>query len=262
MDVPPRHNLLTIVSIAVVACAAADVVHEALGHGLASWLVGDPILSLSTVALQNATPNRLVAACGTTANVIVGALALFVLRRARGFTPWSYFLWLVGAFNLFNSGYLAASALLGNGDWAAVIAGLAPPAAWRAGLGLAGLAAYVIAVRWAASTMFTFVDRGEVAAGDLRRLTLPAYLASGVLMTVASVFNPISPSLILLSGVGASFGLNCGLLFVPGMTGSRRHGAESANRALSLSLLWAGLAVVTVATFVAVLGRGIRFAAR
>ena len=254
----PHPNLLTVISIAVVACAAADMVHEAVGHGIASWLVGDRILSISTVGIQNVTANRFVAACGTSANVIVGALSFLFLRRANRFASSVYFLWLFGAFNLFNSGYLIASALLSNGDWAAVIVGLTPPALWRIVLALAGVVLYTLAIRWTVDVMLAFVERGEVAPRDLRLLVLPAYAAGGVLMTAASVLNPISPSLILISGVGASFGLNCGFLFLPGMIDSRTRSRTLAGRPVPFSLFWFGLALVTALAFVAVLGPGIR----
>lgn len=123
----------------------------------------------------------------------------------RRFTPSAYFLWIFGAYNLLNSGYLVASAVLNSSDWANVIAGLSPPWLWRCVLGLAGATLYVLAIRWTASSMLGLVNRGEVALVDLQRLVLPAYLTAGAVMTIASVFNPISPTLILLSGAGASF---------------------------------------------------------
>lgn len=139
---PGRPNLLTLVSVAVVAVVAADMVHETLGHGLASWLLGDRVLSIPTVALQNADFNRFVASAGTLANCIVGAISLSFLSRAGSFSSFSYFLWLFGAFNLFNSCYFIASAALNSSDWTNVIAGLSPPLLWRVVLGLAGVAAY------------------------------------------------------------------------------------------------------------------------
>jgi len=242
---------LTVVSIAIVACAAADMVHEALGHGTASWLAGDPILSISTVAMQNLTPNRLVAACGTSANLVVGVLSFLFLRRATTFTPWVCFLWLFGAFNLLNCGYLAFSALSGSGDWAVVIAGLEPAILWRIILALAGAALYVLAIRWTAHGLLRFVENGDVALRDVRRLVVAAYIAGGALMTAASVLNPIGPSLILMSGVGASFGLNFGLLFVPGIVAARPRNRTGAGRSMPFSLLWLCLALVVAAAFIA-----------
>jgi hypothetical protein len=164
---PSRPNLLTVASIGAIACVAADMVHEALGHGTASWLTGDRILSLSTVAIQNATASRFVSAAGTSANCIVGLLSLLVLRRIRQLTSLAYFLWIFGAYNLLNSGYLVTSAILNSGDWANVIAGLSPPWLWRCVLGLAGATLYVLAVRWTARSMGDLVSRGEVALADL-----------------------------------------------------------------------------------------------
>jgi hypothetical protein len=105
-----RLNVFTLAAIGALACIAADTVHEAVGHGTASLLMSDPILSLSTVAIQYASPSRFVSAAGTTANLTVGVLSLLLLRRIRQLTPSSYFLWVFGAFNLFNVGYLIASA--------------------------------------------------------------------------------------------------------------------------------------------------------
>src|SRR5581483_11888645 len=159
-----------------------------------------------------------------------------------------------------NTGYLVASAVLNNGDWANVIAGLSPPWLWRCALGLAGATLYVLAVRWTASCMSDLVDRGEVALPDLQRLVVPAYVTSGALMTFASVFNPISPSLILLSGAGVSFGLNSGVLFIPGIVAAATaHSQTRASRPLQFNFLWFALAIVIAAVFIGVLGPGIRF---
>jgi hypothetical protein len=256
---PSRPSLLTLASIGAIACVAADMVHEALGHGTASWVTGNRILSLSTVAIQNATASRLVSAAGTSANCIMGALSFLALRRVRRFTPWAYFLWVFGAYNLLNSGYLVVSAILNSGDWANVITGLFPQWPWRCGLGLAGATLYVLALRWTASYLSELVNRGEVASGDLRRLVLPAYLAGGAVMTIASIFNPISPSLILLSGAGASFGLNSGLLFLPGMVAGNARSQTLVTRPMPLSFFWLALGLVVSGIFIGVLGPGIHF---
>jgi hypothetical protein len=235
------------------------MVHEALGHGTASWLTGDRILSLSTVAIQNATASRFVSAAGTSANCIVGVLSILVLRHMRQLTSWTYFLWIFGSYNLLNSGYLVVSAILNNGDWANVIVGLSPPWLWRCVLGLAGTILYVLAVRWTASSMGDLVNRDEVALADLRRLVLPAYLTGGAVMTIASVFNPISPSLILLSGAGASFGLNSGLLFLPGIIATNARSQTLVTRPISFSFFWVALGIVVSGVFIGVLGPGIHF---
>jgi hypothetical protein len=259
---PSHPSWLTVASIGATACVAADMVHEALGHGTASWLTGDRILSLSTVALQSATANRFVSAAGTSANCIVGVLSLLVLRRRRRLTPSAYFLWTFGAYNLLNSGYLVASAVLNSGDWANVIAGRSPAWLWRSVLGVAGVTLYVLSIRWTADSMGDLVNQGEVALADLQRLVMPAYLAGGVVMTIASVFNPISPSLILLSGAGASFGLNAGLLFLPGIVATHARTPTLVTRPMPLSFFWVALGIVVSALFIGALGPGIHFSAR
>jgi hypothetical protein len=254
-----RPDLFTVISVAVVACAAADMVHEALGHGTVSWLSGDRILSLSTVAIQNAAANRFVAAAGTSANYLVGAISFLLLRRIKSFTVLAYFLWIFGAFNLLNCGYLVTSAVLNSGDWAYVILGLAPLFVWRILLGAAGVILYIVSVRWAARSLFRFIENGEVAVSDLQRLIVPAYVAGGALMTLASVFNSISPSLILLSGVGASFGLNWGLLLVPDILSGKARNSVTVTHSIPFSLVWIVLALVVAVCFIAILGPGIRF---
>jgi hypothetical protein len=254
-----RLNAFTLAAIGALACIAADMVHEALGHGSASLLMSDPILSLSTVAIQNAGPSRIVAAAGTAANLTVGILSMLLLRRFRQLTPWSYFLWVFGAFNLFNVGYLIVSACMNSGDWAAVIGGLSPPWLWRCALGLFGIGFYVLSVRWVASFAIGFVDHRQVSTGDSRRLVWPAYVAAGVVLTAASVFNPISPSLILVSGIGASFGLNCGLLFLPAIIAEKATHRGIGQRQIPFSASWLIGSVLVSALFVGILGPGIQF---
>jgi hypothetical protein len=260
--VPAKHsqfNALTLASIGALACIAADMVHEAAGHGIASWLVADPILSLSTVALQTADPSRIVSAAGTTANLIVGVLSLLLLRRLRRLTPSAYFLWAFGAFNLFNVGYLVASAFMNNGDWAAVISGLSPLLLWRCVLGVVGIILYVLSVRWVASFAIDFVNHRQVAIADGRRLVWPAYLSAGVVLTVASVFNPISPSLILGSGIGPSFGLNCGFLFVPPVIAEHATYRDVGEGRIPFSALWLIASLSISGLFIGILGPGIHF---
>lgn len=254
-----RFNALTLAAIGALACIAADMVHEGLGHGIASWLVGDRILVLSTVALQNSDPSRLVSGAGTTANLIVGAISLLLLRRTRSLTPPAYFLWAFGAFNLFNVGYLVASACMNSGDWAAVIGGLSPPWLWRSALALVGITAYVISVRWVASFAISFVNHRQAAIEDGPLLVWPAYLSAGVVLTVASIFNPIGPSLILGSGVAPSFGLNCGLLFVPSIIAGHADYQGAGKARIPFKVLWLIASVLLSGLFIGILGPGIHF---
>jgi hypothetical protein len=252
-------NAITLAAIGALACVLADMVHEAVGHGSASLLLSDPILSLSTVAIQNAAPSRIVAAAGTAANLTFGILSLLLLRRFRQLTPFSYLLWVFGAFNLFNSGYLIISACLNSGDWAAVIGGLSPPWLWRCALGLCGIIFYSLSVRWVASFAIGFVDHRQVGIADSRRLVWPAYIAAGVVLTAASIFNPISPGLILISGLGASLGLNCGFVFLPAIVAGKASYRGAGAGRIPFSFPWLTGSVAISGLFIGILGPGIHF---
>jgi hypothetical protein len=78
-------------------------------------------------------------------------------------------------------------------------------------------------------------------------------------MSIASIFNPIRPSLIILSGAGASFGLNSGLLFLPARVAANAHTPTLVTRAMPFSLFWVALGIVVSGLFIAVLGPGIHF---
>ena len=242
----------------MIAYADDDTVHEVIGHGLASLMLNIKMLSISTVGLQTAESNRLVAAAGAIVNAIAGTAALLFADRSASFGSWRYFLWIFGFINLMNgTGYLMASALLGGGDWAVVIAGLNPPMLWRVGMGLTGLVLFAATVRWAASVMGRMVRQGAVDRNDLSRLTIPAYLAGGVLFVVASVFNPVGPSLILGSGAGASLGLTFGLLLVPRILDDKTE--QSPPRpSLQFSWGWLLAAIFVAAIFIGIFGPGVR----
>jgi hypothetical protein len=258
-SVPIPRTFVTFAAIGTLAMVLADMVHEVLGHGTACWLTGNRILSLSTVALQTADASRFVSAAGTTANCIVGGMSLLLFGRLKKLTPSTCFVWLFGIFNLLNLGYLVASAATNSSDWANVIAGLTPLWLWRCLLGLAGVVLYVAALHWAAWLMIRRVESGQIDVSDLRRLILPAYLAAGVIMTLASVFNPIGPALILGSGAGPSFGLNAGLLFIPRIVQEKARNHPSFLKPAGLNFFWIAAALASGACFVAILGPGIQF---
>lgn len=257
-----KPSLVTIVSIALVAYAACDMIHEVLGHGLACLLMPDvSALSLSTVALQTSRESRWVAAAGSIANVLVGVLLLVLLRRRTRLDSLGYFLWLLATLDLLNgTGYLFFSGLTNTGDWSVVIAGLEPTLVWRIGMSIAGAITYARAVTASASVLSSWVSAGELDPGDAVRLCIPAYIAGGLLLLFGSAMNPIGVNLIWLSGMSSGFGAMAGLLAVPRIVERRTVGATpvaDTGGALRANLAWAAAAVVTSLVFVLVLGRGI-----
>ncbi len=117
---PPRMreatkpDLWTIAAIAVVAAVIADLIHEGLGHGGMCLATGGQPLALSTVHFECSGDTRLVAAGGTLANLIFGALFWGAARAVKQAAPWRYFFWLLMTFNLFEAGgYFLFSGIVG-----------------------------------------------------------------------------------------------------------------------------------------------------
>ena len=254
-------SLPSIVAIAVVAFAACDLVHEVLGHGVASALTpGVRALSLTTVALQTSAVSRFVASAGSVANVIAGLAAAVLFRRRSTWDPWTLFLGLFALTNLLNgTGYLIFSGLLNIGDWAVVIAGREPAWLWRALMSVAGALLYGLTVTSATSQAVALVQRGVISAREPARVLLPAYLAGGLLFVLGSALNPIGRSLILTSGVSSGFGAMAGLAVIPSLVEARTKHDHHAGQTIPLSIGWVVIGLAVALGFVGILGPGIRF---
>jgi len=93
-----KPDLLTIAAIAIAATVIADFIHEGIGHGGMCVATGGQPLALSTVHFECSADTRLVAAGGTLANLIFGALFWGAALAVRQAAPWRYFFWLLMTF--------------------------------------------------------------------------------------------------------------------------------------------------------------------
>ncbi len=258
----------TLVAIAVVAFALANLVHEGVGHGGACLLAGGRALALSAVHfdgdLGGLAPAAVkwVAAGGTLANLAVGLLAAAALCFSPGHSDRTrVFLWLSMTVNLLQAaGYWLFSGTLRVGDWAKVIEGWTPHWAWRLGLASFGGAAYWGVVLFSLHVLSPLLGPGP---GRWRRavpLTVIPYLAGGILYATAGLLNPVGPLLVLISAAAASFGGTSGLAWMAQLLRDERrfppHDGPKVKIARSVPWLAVGLAVVLL--FVGVLGPGIR----
>jgi hypothetical protein len=256
-------DLLTTAAIAIAATVITNFIHEGLGHGGACLATGGQPLAISTVHFECSAETRLVAAGGTLANLISGALFWAAARAVKRAAPWRYFFWLLMTFDLFQAGgYFLFSGIGNVGDWAAVVAGWQPAWAWRVGLLVLGTVTYFflfvpLCVR--ELRPFLGID-SEMRIRRARRLTLVPYLTGGILNCVAGTLNPVSPLLILISAAAASFGGHSGLSWMWTLLyGPRIPNSELQMPEIERSLGWVIAAVVHAIVFIAGLGPGVKF---
>lgn len=270
-DRDPRAPIdrLTVVAIAIVAYAFANVLHEGLGHGLACLLVGCTPKVLSSMHFDGdeaglaRSATNCIEAGGTLANLLVGVVAFAWFKR-NGAVPVHarYFAWLFGTVNLLQAtGYLLFSGVGNVGDWAAIVRGLQPAWMWRTAMALVGGATYWFVVRYALVAMQPFIG-GRTPARYRRGLTLMLvpYVTGAVLYIVAGAFNPGGFVLMALSAAAASLGGTSGLAWGPQYL--RRNAiprSEAPPAAMRRNAGWIVAAAAVGLVFVAVLGPGIAF---
>jgi hypothetical protein len=91
-----------------------------------------------------------------------------------------------------------------------------------------------------------------------RHLAVPSYWAGGVLYCTSSLFNPVGPSLLLISAAAASFGGASGLLWFHKWLLGDRFPLSSDLVDLDRRRVWLVAGALVAIVFVGVLGPGIR----
>jgi hypothetical protein len=257
----------TVAAIALVAYAASNVLHEAVGHGGACLALGGKPLVLSSVHFEcgeqamGALALRGVAAAGTIVNFVAGVLALAVLKTANPLhrPHTAYFLWLFTTLNLLSgAGYFLLSGVGGIGDWADVARGTMPSLIWRPAMSAVGGALYFLLARQSAQWLRSLVGSDDLSIRRSKLLTVPAYIAGGLLYCLSGLFNPVGPILIAISAAAASFGSASGLLWLTKFLRRGEHSAAPAP-ALDRSYVWIVAGSVISLIFVAILGPSIHF---
>lgn len=250
-----RQDRIAAASVGLLAFAAVDMAHEALGHGVAVWLTpGVTALSISTVAVSTSASSRMVALAGPLLNLVLGIVCLALFRRGRGFGPAAFFFWLFATANLLNAfGYAVYSGALDFGDLAVAVQGFEPHGAWRIGMVVLGIAGYYASVRVAAGSLSRRLAVTGVGSSQLASLIVPAYLAGSALLLAGAALNPI-PTLVLLSGLSSGFLCMAGLWAVPAML--TKDGLPTPS-VLGPARAWLVAGVVVAVLFLGVLGPGV-----
>jgi hypothetical protein len=263
-----KPDLFTVAAITIVATVIANLIHEGLGHGGMCVATGGRALVLSTVHFDCSADTRLVAAGGTLANLLFGALFWVAERAVKRSASWRYFFWLLMTFNLLSAGgYFLFSGIGNIGDWAAVVAGWQPAWAWRVGLAALGVVTYFfVFVPLSVRELLPFLGHpilgkdAKIRVQRARQLTVTPYLTAGVLACVAGALNPVGPLLILISAAAASFGGNSGLAWMwTLLRGPRIPSSKFQMPEIERSRGWIIAAVVLAIGFIAGLGSGVKF---
>jgi hypothetical protein len=247
------HSKATIVSMAVLASAAATLLHEGVGHGVTAWLRGDIPTELTSNHLSTLTPDRWVDVGGTIVNLFTGALALLAAQASGSRANLHYFLWIFGALNLLpGAGYFLFSGILGVGDWEAVIAGLPNQGLLRIGMTAFGALLYLFVVRLLAISARPFcAERKDYnTAGRL------PYYAACLFSCAAAALDPLGLKLFFLSTVPAAFGGSSGLMWADSLMPVSP--AEDTLVVRRQPLWWIAAAIFGLA-YIVILGRGIEF---
>jgi hypothetical protein len=207
-----------------------------------------------------------VAAGGTLANLICGALFWVAARAVTQSASWRYFFWLLMTLNLLDAGgYFLFSGIGNIGDWAAVVAGWQPAWAWRVGLTVVGAVTYfLLFVPLCLRELRPLLGRdAKTRVRRARQLTLVPYLTSGILSCAAGALNPVGPLLILISAAASSFGGHSGLAWMSSLLYSPHiPSSELQMPEIERSRGWMVAAVILAITFIAGLGPGVKFHSR
>src|SRR3569833_3199952 len=208
-----QDNIPTVVAIARVAYVTADVVHHGLGHGVVCLLKGGQIELLSSVFVRCSRTDLAIDLAGPCANLIVGLIAVLVLRATRRMTVAAELFWiLLAGFNLmWFSIQLVFSVLTDSDDWAWLLHVFNGAPAARYCLVGAGALVYVMAARDLRTRLVRFA-RPPARAW---LIVVAAWLSAGAIACATAVFDPHGPAAVWNKAVPQSLLLSIGLVFLP-----------------------------------------------
>lgn len=209
----PVDNTITIAAIGLLAYTSADVAHHALGHGAACLARGGSIISLSSIYVDCSIHGVAVDLGGPIANLLLGLVAMAVVRLGSPATSTRRVFWtLVAAFNLlWFWGQFGFSVASGTDDWAWALeqAGVTQP--MRYGFLAFSFLAYFLTIRVSAPSIAPFAQPRDRARSIVRIV----WLTAGVTACATALLDHNVVPAILMRALPQSVLLSAGLLFVP-----------------------------------------------
>ena len=261
-------DLLTIVSMSIVVFVIQNVLHEFVGHGGATILVGGKLVAWTTAYLDHDLVNvsdvgrRMIAAAGPVINLLVGLLFWYLLRgRDKNPDSMTFFMWLMMAVNLMTgTGSFFFSGASGMGDLAEVVRGAGPMWIWRIGMIIAGMITYAASIWISLNEMNPFIGTDDPGRNRrAMRLSLIPYLAGSIASTIGAFFNPMSMIFVITSAV-STFGGSSGLAWMTQLYSTKLF---TPNKHLPIMIrrnwIWVVVGVPLLAIHIFVIGPGINF---
>lgn len=248
---PEPHDKTTIISMAVVASAAATLLHEGVGHGFVAWMRGDIPTELTSNHLSSLRLDRWVDAGGTLVNLLAGTIAFLASRYAGNRANLRYFCWIFAALNLLpGAGYFLFSGILGIGDWSDVIRGAPHQIPLRIVMTVFGAGLYVLAVRLLAVAVHPYCP----SRPDYNTAGRLPYYAACLFSCAAGALDPLGLKLFLVSTAPAAFGGSSGLMWADALI-PRSPAARTLR--INRRVGWWVAAMVFGIAYIRVLGPGI-----
>ena len=216
-------DLLTVIAIAIVAYAGANITHEIIGHCGTMALLGGKCSYISTTYIRTSPELplewrfRIDAFAGSAANWLVALIYLRLLRAWRSASPpLRFFLWLSTSVNLFlPATYLLVSPVIRFGDWYSMTIGLSHPFLWRSGMIVAGAVVCWLSFRLCGRELIKLIGvEAKHARSTAWSLIIPAYLAGGIISIAAALLGPLPLKWALFIS-GGMFGVTFWLLLLP-----------------------------------------------
>ncbi len=143
------NDAATVIAIGALAATLAAVSHETLGHGLSCVGIGGQVTLLTSIWFRCSQGAAITSAGGPTGNLVVGSLALILLRYAKSGPTVRLLLLMLGALNLFwFMGQLVFESLMNSHeDWYFTALQSGWPAIWRPVAIAVGIGGYALVRR-------------------------------------------------------------------------------------------------------------------
>ena len=243
----------TMLSLGVLAYTLETMIHEGLGHGGLCLAQGHHITLLTPLWMRCDMVMPLMVFAGPMANLVAAILSFAFLRanwaigdRLRMFGGLSLI------FNgLVVTGYPIVGGMTGFGDWPYLFLSIQPAWVWRAGLVVAGLCGYLLALKVGTNSYVASI--GGTRRTFVRRVVLSA-TGAGIVALAAQAYGQGTALIGLVLPAACTFGTGASILLLR----DRISGSGDGKNVIARSWVTIALGVFVAAIYIMLIGPGIR----